>query len=150
VARLAAALAADRGIRTIDITPAPMLADHIRKSTGGEGLAALLDSVGGQLVSELLPTLRQGATIVSYGTLAPEPASVPNAAIVYSNLTWRGFGIDLWLEQLPPAEHARMVEELWQAIRAGHLPLPVSRRVELARFADAFATSTGSGKVLLV
>lgn len=156
VAKLVAALAERRAQRTLDIASTtealPGIAERVRAATGGEGLAALIDSVGGPLVSDLFPALRQEATIVAYGTLSGEPAIVPNTALVYSNLTWKGFGIDRWLEGLQSEERAQMITELWQLIRVGHLPLPVSTRFPLLRFAEALtaAASSTSGKVLLV
>ncbi len=156
VAKLVAALAAMRGLRTVEITASadelPHLAEKVRAATGGEGLAALIDCVGGPIVDHLFPALRQGATLVAYGTLSSEAAVVPNAALVYSNLTWKGFGIDRWLEGLRPGERAEMISALWNAIREGRLPLPVGARVPLSEFARALdvAASGGAGKVLLV
>jgi NADPH:quinone reductase-like Zn-dependent oxidoreductase len=155
VARIVSALARLRGVRTVDIAPQPSelaaIADHVRAATAGEGLSALIDCVGGPLVTSLFPALRQGATLVAYGTLSSEPAAVPNAALVYSNLTWKGFGIDRWLQGLRAYERKEMVDTLWRAIRGGHLPLPVSARVPLERFEEALAAPGGTaGKVLLV
>jgi NADPH:quinone reductase-like Zn-dependent oxidoreductase len=156
VARLVAALAAPRGLRTIDIAPTPeqlpAIAERVRDVSGGEGLAALIDSVGGPLVHQLFPALRQGATVVAYGTLSSEPALVSNAAMVYSNLTWKGFGIDRWLDGLPEGEHRAMIAELWEAVRRGLLPLPVRARMPLSQVAEALdAAARGApGKVLLV
>jgi NADPH:quinone reductase-like Zn-dependent oxidoreductase len=105
VAKIVAVLAAERGLRTIDLAPVPeelpALAERVRVATGGEGLAALLDCVGGPIVTHLFPALRPGATVVAYGVSSREPASVTNATLVYSNLTWRGFGIDRWCS--PPS-----------------------------------------------
>jgi NADPH:quinone reductase-like Zn-dependent oxidoreductase len=156
VAKLVAVLAMLRGLRTVDIAPTaeqlPTIAERVRNASGGEGLAALIDSVGGPLVDHLFPALRQGATVIAYGTLRSEPALVSNAAIVYSNLTWRGFGIDRWLEGLAEREHREMLAELWGAARHGLLPLPVSARMPLSQIAEALdAAARGSpGKVLLV
>jgi len=156
VAKLVSALAAMRGLRTVEITASaeelPLVAEKVRAATGGEGLTALIDCVGGPLVDRLFPALRQGATLVAYGTLSSEPAAVPNAALVYSNLTWKGFGIDRWLEGLRSTERAEMLSTLWNALREGRLPLPVGARVPLSEFARALdvAASGAAGKVLLV
>jgi NADPH:quinone reductase-like Zn-dependent oxidoreductase len=156
VAQLVAVLAARRGLRTVSVAPAredlASLARRVREATGGEGLAALIDSVGGPVVGQLLPVLRQGATIVAYGALGSEPALVPNAAMVYGNLTWKGFGIDRWLDGLSAREYDDMIAELWEAVRLGRLPLPVRARMPLSAFASALAAAANGapGKVLLV
>jgi NADPH:quinone reductase-like Zn-dependent oxidoreductase len=155
VARIVSALARLRGLRTVDVAPRPgelaAISEQVRAATAGEGLSALIDCVGGPLITDLFPTLRQGATLVTYGTLSSEPATVPNAALVYSNLTWKGFGIDRWLQGLRSEKRREMLDTLWQAVRDGHLPLPVSARLPLARFEEALAATGGTaGKVLLV
>jgi len=168
VAELVAALAHARGIRAIGVArPAslaqlaptvqglaedPHLAARVRELTSGEGVAALIDCVGGPLVPALFPALRPGATLVSYGTLSPEPMTIKNADLVYGNLSWFGFGIDRWLSGLAPAEHARMLDELWDGIRHGRLRLPLQARVPLRSFGDGLkmAVAGGHGKVHLV
>src|SRR5262249_42511440 len=134
VSQLVVALANMRGVRTIAIEAGAGagIPEGVRKQTGGDGLSALLDSVGGPLVAALFPALRPGATIVAYGTLSAEPILVRNATLIYQNLTWRGFGIDRWLADIDAGERAHMLEALLDAIRAGRLPLPVHAQFPLA------------------
>jgi NADPH:quinone reductase-like Zn-dependent oxidoreductase len=156
VSRLTRALAETRGIAAVEIGRdggTPSAVDAIRARTGGAGLAALLDSVGGPLLGALFGVLRPGATIVAYGTMSNEPVPVHNGTLVYGNLTWKGFGIDRWLAGLTPGARAEMAAALWQAIRERRLAMPVHGRVALADFADglrAAAVGGGGGKVLLV
>ena len=126
--------------------------DEVRARTGGKGLAALLDSVGGSLVERLFGAMRAGATLVAYGTRSDEPISVRNATLIYGNLTWRGFGIDRWLSGIGTAARAEMLEVLHAAMRDRRLPLPVRARFALADF-QAAVRSAGEplpGKVLFV
>jgi NADPH:quinone reductase-like Zn-dependent oxidoreductase len=153
VSRITRALAEARGVRVIEIGrngATPPVVERLRALGAGVGLAALIDSVGGALVERLLPELRQGATIVTYGTLSPDPIRVRNATIVYSNLTWKGFGIDRWLSALPSTERVRMVDALWNGLRSRTYELPVSSRVALRDFARGLALveSATDGKVL--
>ncbi len=167
VAKLVAALAGASGARVVGIArPAslselapevhavsesePELAERVRAVTAGEGLSALIDCVGGPLVTSLFPALRQGATIVAYGTLSPEPMVVHNASLVYSNLIWQGFGIDRWSASLTPEQTSRMTEALWDGIRCGRLPLPIQARFGLADFSAGLAAAVagGPGKVI--
>jgi NADPH2:quinone reductase len=154
VSRITRALAEARGIRVIEIGrngPTSLEIERLRALSAGVGLAALIDSVGGALVERLLPELREGATIVTYGTLSPDPIRVHNSTIVYQNLTWKGFGIDRWLSALPLIERARMLDALWNGIRSRTYELPVSSHVPLRDFARglALAQTASDGKVLL-
>jgi NADPH:quinone reductase-like Zn-dependent oxidoreductase len=171
VVRLVAALAAARGIRLVGTiralngaipeaaAPFPMLRqDHpgltqsMARLVGATGLAGILDSVGGRVVTALLPAVRKGGKIIAYGVLSHEATEVANAALVYANLTWKGFGIDYWLDTTPPETLQHMARELWDAIGRGQLTMPVAHRVPMANFTHAIelaAQSSGRGKVLL-
>ena len=163
VAALVGVLARERGIHVGGIAreggapgpeqiladSTPQLAARVRERTGGRGLAALLDCVGGPLVESLFPAMAAGATVVAYGTLSPDAIAVQNATLVYGNLTWFGFGIDRFLASLSPAGHQRMLSRLWAAIAGGRLPLPLRGRVPLDDFPRglALARQRGPGKV---
>jgi NADPH:quinone reductase-like Zn-dependent oxidoreductase len=153
VSHLVVSLAEMRGVRTLPIESATeaTLADEVRSRTDGNGLAALLDCVGGSLVERLFGAMQPGGTIIAYGTLSDEPVSLRNATLIYANLTWRGFGIDRWLASITPEARARMLEALHAAMRNRRLPLPVRARFELADFERAVrsAQEAAPGKVLL-
>lgn len=167
VAQLVAGLARRRGVRVFGLVRAggqvPLefptlssdtagLAEQMLVLSGGAAFAGLFDSIGGPAIMTVLPALRPGATIVSYGVLQPEPAPMRNADLIYRNLTWKGFGIDRWLANSggPPAA---MTAELWDAIRRRELVLPVRARYRLEEIQAALtdASSHGrAGKVLVV
>jgi NADPH:quinone reductase-like Zn-dependent oxidoreductase len=171
VSRLVAAIARQRGVHVIGVvrgspeeaarrSPADLvlsvqdsdLIERISQAAGDNKVAALLDSVGGPLIARLFSALRPGARIVAYGTQEREPAQVTNAMLVYSNLTWMGFGIDRWLAALESHRYAEMLEDLWSMIRLGTLKLPVHSIHPLEHFKDALVADAGAnrdGKVLI-
>jgi NADPH:quinone reductase-like Zn-dependent oxidoreductase len=153
VSHLVKSLAEMRGVCTLPIesTTEGDLIDKIRSITKGAGLAALLDSVGGSLIEGLFGAMQPGGTIIAYGTMSDEPITLRNATLIYSNLTWRGFGIDRWLSTITPAYRAHMLDALYDAMRSKRLPLPVRARFELADFRHAVrsAQETAPGKVFL-
>jgi NADPH:quinone reductase len=125
------------------------LSDALLQATGGQQPVALLDSVGGSGVTRVLPALRVGATILSYGVLGGEPALINNADLIYRNLTWKGFGIDAWLAA-NKSDIVRMVDAICEAIVKEGLPLPVRDRYGLKNIKAAVeAAATGAGKVLV-
>lgn len=153
VAQLVMALAEMRGIHTVPIqsTADASLADTIHSLTAGKGLAAVLDSVGGSLIERLFGAMQLGGTIVAYGTLSNETIALRNAALIYSNLSWHGFGVDHWLASMTPDARARMLEALHDAMQDHRLPLPVRARFALADFRQALrsAEEIAPGKVFL-
>jgi NADPH:quinone reductase-like Zn-dependent oxidoreductase len=151
VSRIITALARERGLGVIGIVrgedqlgggvvtirESGRLEETIRETTGGKGPSAVLDSVGGPVLERLLSLLAPGATLVAYGTASDAPISVRNSTIVYSNLTWKGFGIDYWLSRASSEKRARMVSEIWTRIERGTLELAIDSRFALADFAAA-------------
>jgi NADPH2:quinone reductase len=128
------------------------LIERIVRATGEGKAAALLDSVGGPLTAKLFSTLKPGARLIAYGTQEREPAQITNAMLVYSNLTWIGFGIDRWLSELPADKYATMLADLWSMIRLATLALPVDSVHSLADFRNALAADANRnrlGKVLI-
>jgi NADPH2:quinone reductase len=170
VSRLVRDIATTRGIATIGVVrgdPARMSAEYpdgvvssddaqlgaaIASAAGARRIAGLLDCVGGPVVSDLMSTLSPGGRIVAYGVLDQRAAAVTNAALIYKNLTWSGFGIDRWLEGTASERLAVAYASLWSMIATGTLHLPVAARCPLDAFADALtaSTATGSGKILLI
>ena len=130
----------------------PDLPGALSAIAGDRRIVALLDSVGGSNTPKLFPALAPGARIIAYGVQDREPAAVTNAMLIYSNLTWKGFGIDRWLSEFPDDQRARMIQELWSMIRDKTLTLPVASKHGLGQFRDALAADARSGragKVLL-
>ena len=72
--------------------------------------------------------------------------------LIYSNLVWKGFGIDWWLSRRSPAALTSILTGLWPLIRQDALPLPVGATFALADFRKALTADAEPGrrgKVLL-
>jgi NADPH:quinone reductase-like Zn-dependent oxidoreductase len=166
VSNLIAQIARRRGIHTIGVVrgdaregerrsstdhvvsgSAPVLGKRISDLAGTAPITALLDSVGGPLIATLMAPLAPGAYIVAYGVQDRAPAAITNATLIYSNLTWKGFGIDRWLSQQTAAARAAMISEIWAMIRSGALSLPVNSSHRLSDFANALAADRKPGRL---
>jgi NADPH:quinone reductase-like Zn-dependent oxidoreductase len=171
VSRLVASICRARGIKVLGIVRSPIdhatarcnadavlsssdptLGESITKLTAGRAVA-LLDSVGGTLLSQLLPVLAGGARVLAYGVQDKTPVPITNAMLIYSNLTWIGFGIDRWLSRIDGAHLRAAQESLWTMLRDGTLQLPIASLIPLKDFRQGLAADSASGrlgKVLLI
>jgi NADPH:quinone reductase len=166
VANLIAQMARLRGINTVGVVrgnastdKARSAADYlvsaqeadlsaaIARTAGKVRFAALIDSVGGSLVANLMTVLAPGATIIAYGVQNREPAAVTNAMLIYSNLTWKGFGIDRWLSLQSNETKTTMFSEIWTMIRAGEIRLPVDSTHTLSDIAQALSADARIGRI---
>ena len=131
----------------------PSLTKDIFEITGNRGVNTVIDSVGGPLVARLIGALVPGGRIIAYGVQDQQSIPITNAMIVYSNLTWEGFGIDRWLSQQDKGEIKATFTEIWSLIRNGIIQLPVDSTYPLQQFQDALkanATKERKGKVIMV
>ncbi len=166
VSRLVAEMARQRGMHTIGLvrgdageSKSRTAADHVvstqdpdlLKAIAGLAsnapIAALLDSVGGPLVGRLITALTPGATIIAYGVQNSDPAAITNAMLIYSNLTWMGFGIDRWLSQQSPQAKVKAIAEIWSMIRSNTVKLPVDSSHPLTAIADALVADAKAGRI---
>ncbi len=172
VSNIVGAIARERGIHTIGLVRGdevlaksrcttdfvvsvsqPSLTKDIVEITGNRRVNTVLDSVGGPLVARLIGTLVAGGRIIAYGVQDQESIPITNAMIVYSNVTWEGFGIDRWLSQQDKGEIKAMFSEIWSAVRSGVIHLPLDSTYPLQQFQDALkanAANERKGKVIMV
>jgi NADPH:quinone reductase len=167
VARIMHGLAQRRGLNMLGIVRAGSATDlpfpkvsmdetdlsaAVLQATGGKPISALFDSVGGLAITRAFAAMKQGAHIVSYGVMEPLAAQVSNVDMIYRNLSWKGFGVDYWLARTG-ARFEVVAQDIWQAIGAGQLDLPVKSRHKLDDFKSALSnvgSAPNIGKVLLV
>lgn len=171
VANLVGAIARSRGIRVLGVVRGeaarkagqctvdelfsledPDLVTHMVEASGERRVQAVLDSVGGPIISQFMKTMSPGGHVIAYGVLNREPTLIDNATLIYSNLTWLGFGIDHWLSQLSSVERDLMHEDISSLIKREALALPVSGTYPLQSIGEALAANDRSdrgGKILL-
>ncbi len=76
----------------------PQLNEILAQALGEIRFNAFIDSVGGGIVTRVLPYMAQYGTIVACGNMsAGKTAAIGNDQLIYKNLTIKGFGIDRWL-----------------------------------------------------
>jgi len=126
-------------------------AKAIRRQSGGTALLAL-NQVGGDSAAILAKSLAPLGTLVTIGALARQPLTLPNAAMIFSELRCCGFWVSRWYERSDPALVSVMINEVADLMRTGALHLPVAAVFPLSTVTEALATARTPGrrgKVLL-
>ncbi|HKC59721.1 MAG TPA: alcohol dehydrogenase catalytic domain-containing protein [Myxococcales bacterium] len=167
-AALLAALARRRGIQLVRVarrdrgyavvgeeepgrTPAS-LSELLGALAAEKPFDAGLDAVGGPNTLALIGAIARGGQLVSYGVLDDAPFPIRASTVLYRNLTWRGFGIDRYLRELPAGALAEATPVLWDVLRRDPACAPVSARYPLSEFRTAIGVAQqagGGGKVIL-
>jgi NADPH2:quinone reductase len=143
------ALGADAVIAT-DEEP---LVERVLALTGGRGVPAAIEAVGGTLGGEVVRCLAPGGVMLTMGLLSGDlTMPVPSAELLFKGAAVRGFWLTLWFARQPPDAMGRAVEAVLALLADGAITAPVAAEYDLADVHAAVAHAERSGrrgKVLL-
>ncbi|MEM6986358.1 MAG: zinc-dependent alcohol dehydrogenase family protein [Pseudomonadota bacterium] len=111
-----------------------------------------IDAVAGETFGRLASTLAHSGVAVSYGGMSGEPLRIPDEAIIFNNVSVRGFWLVNWLTTASADEMARVYGELTELVLQGQLNAPVDKVFALDDIGDALSHCVAGGrdgKVLL-
>lgn len=165
VGRYVIALARQAGVRTLNVVrraevaeelfglgadavvvSGPDLDEQVDKALGDEGIALLLDPIGGDAVDGLTEWLAFGATVVSYGAMSRAPITLSVPSLVFSDVRVRGFWLKHWLDSSSADEIAAAYRRLSALVADGTLQAPVAATYPLEQYRDAIAHAAESGR----
>ncbi|KPK51322.1 MAG: hypothetical protein AMJ63_12760 [Myxococcales bacterium SG8_38_1] len=116
------------------------------------GVQYVLDCVGGATASQALRTLAPGGRMICYGTLSPEPISLPPRDIMMPMTTVEGFYLAAYLANRSLFQRIGLVRNTAKLIASGVLGTSVERSYPLDDIHTALdhARRPGrTGKILL-
>lgn len=165
-------LAAERGLKTINIVrresaidgvkkaggdlvlvDGPDLHEQVAKATGKAKIRLAIDAVGGEATDRLAACLTSGGTVVNYGMMSGEPCQISAGQLIFRGITLTGFWLASWFSQSSQADQQRLFGDLIAKIASGKLSAPIAATYPLAEVSQAvLAASQGErdGKVLLI
>jgi NADPH:quinone reductase-like Zn-dependent oxidoreductase len=126
--------------------------DQVMQLTGGKGVPAAIDAVGGRTGALAASCLSVGGTMLVYGLLSGELTPVNTGEMIFKESTIRGFWLTRWFARKPADEITGVLSELMQLMATEQLLPPVEAEYDLADIRDAVqhAIKPGRrGKVLL-
>jgi NADPH:quinone reductase-like Zn-dependent oxidoreductase len=125
------------------------LLQRLDKITGGAGVNAIFDPIGGPGLAELAKAMAPRGQIVLYGVLDPAETVIPTQMLVSKNLSIHGYAMYLW-EQ--PERTARAIAFIRDGVARGLLRPLVGRRFNLDEIVAAmtfFDSMEQIGKVVV-
>lgn len=164
-------LAAQRGIKTVNVvrrdmvspglksiggdvvvTDGPDLAGRVQIATDGAPILLAFDSVAGETFERLVSTLAYGATIVSYGVLSTRLPQLNLTSIIANDVNVRGFWLAKWYETASPEDRQAAFGTLMPLIAGGQVKTRIDSRFPLEEIRQAVTRASQDGrdgKVLL-
>lgn len=117
---------ADAGIADVVATDAEGWRDRVREITGGAPIVAGVDSVGGASAGEVASLLAENGTLVVFGAMASPTLEIPSGAVIFGQLTVKGFWGSKVSAAMDPAHRAALIGEVVTRVADGSLALPVA------------------------
>jgi NADPH2:quinone reductase len=144
------AIARDHGAAEALISDPETLTSAVREVTGGRGVDAVIDGVGGPLFSPSLRALAFGGRYVVVGSASQAPATVDVRTLMPRGQTIVGFVVARVAEE-DPAEPQRAFDEVQRLFLEGRLQpqLTVMAADEVGRAHELIEARTLTGKVVL-
>lgn len=130
----------------------PAWPDQVRQATDGRGVDLIVDMLAGPLMNGNLAATAIGGRIVNVGRLAGMHADFDFDLHALRRIHYVGVTFRTRSPQEVRTLVRRMRHDLWPALQAGQLQLPIAARFPFARCADAFAllkAKTAFGKIVV-
>jgi len=134
------ALGADKVIVTEEADAAAL-----RKEIGAP-VRLGLNAVGGESAALVAKLLAPGAVHVTYGAMGRQPLRFSNGALIFHNLSFRGFWVTRWREEAERSRIAAMEQTLAAFFEGKLLKAEVEKAYPLAEFAAALAHASQGGR----
>ena len=135
------------------IVDGPNLTEQITQSVAGESVSLAIDAVGGESFSRMVASLSYGGTIVCYGLMSMHPPVLPSMAVIFNEITVRGFWLAKWFEHASSADKQKTFAEVIGLVASGDLNAKISQTFSLDQIKEAVTAAGESGrdgKVLLL
>jgi NADPH:quinone reductase-like Zn-dependent oxidoreductase len=134
------------GIENAVSTAADGWKEKVRGLVGDSVIRAAVDSIGGHATGDLADVLGENGLLVSFGSMTGEAMHIPSGAVIFKQLTLKGFWGSKVSSAMAGDQRRRLIGELVGRVASGELQLPVEAVFGLDEAASAVKTSLASGK----
>ena len=126
------------------------LASAVREVSGGRGIDAAFDPIGGDSLLSYSGLLARGAVVLGYGTLSDRQPVVPVADMVRADAVFHPYS--MFNHVIDPEQLARATRAILSGIDAGELDPVVDRVFPFAELLDAYRymeSNRQAGKIVV-
>lgn len=95
--------------------------------------------VGGKSALNIMRHLATNGVLVTYGAMSREPLTIPNSAVIFKDIAFRGFWMSKWSKEHSDEERQQMYNELFKYMACEELQPAIHKFIPLAEYADALA-----------
>ncbi|MBE1515516.1 zinc-binding dehydrogenase [Nesterenkonia halotolerans] len=143
---------AEQGITQIVSTETAGWEDRVAEITGGAAITAGIDSVGGESSNQVLSQLGEEATLVIFGAMAGGTMELNSGAIIFKNVTVKGFWGSRVMGSLAPQRRGELFTELLTRVQDGSISLTTEATYSFEQVREAAQANFvpgRTGKIML-
>jgi NADPH:quinone reductase-like Zn-dependent oxidoreductase len=125
---------------------------QVTQLTDASPIKAAIDGVGGSSAGDLLSTLGEKGTLVSFGLMSGEAMQLSSGDMIFRQAVVKGFWLAKIAPTLAPETMKNLIGEIVQGVASGEVKLAVSKVFDLDDVAKAVAAAGEphrKGKVLI-
>lgn len=93
--------------------------------------------VGGKSATNVMRHLAENGVLVTYGAMSREPLTIPNSALIFKDIAFRGFWISKWSKEHTLEERQQMYNEIFALMGKGQFEPPAHRLISLDEYKEA-------------
>lgn len=93
--------------------------------------------VGGKSATNVMRHLGNKGVLVTYGAMSREALTIPNSALIFKDIAFRGFWMSRWSKERSIEDRQEMYSELFKLMATGEFKPAVHRTVPLDDYKDA-------------
>ena len=128
------------------LVDSPSLIEEIAAATNGTPIALAIDAVGGESFPKLVESLQNGSTIVCYGLLSMKQPLLPSSAIIFNDITVKGFWLSKWFREAAPADIHKTFLQIIHMVSSGLLKATIHSTYTLDEITTAVSLAAESGR----
>lgn len=95
--------------------------------------------IGGKSATNIMRHLSSEGILVTYGAMSREPLTIPNSALIFKDIAFRGFWMSKWSKEHSAEERHGMYNKLFEYMASGDFKPPIHRFISLNEYKDALA-----------
>ena len=134
------------GLTEVVNTESENLAARVKQITGGNGVACVLDAVGGHTATEALKCLGKGGTMLIYGLLSLQDPSINAGLLIFRELTVKGFWLTDWMRRVDSQTRQEVAQNVISLLASGKIQLPVEATYSLDQIVEAVEHADRHGR----
>lgn len=134
------------GLTEVINTETDDLAARVKEITGGVGVTAVLDAVGGKTAIEALECLSRGGTMLIYGLLSLQDPSLNVGLMIFRELTVKGFWLSDWMRRVDNQTREEVARQVVSLLSSGKIQMPVEASYALNQIIEAVEHANRPGR----